>query len=35
MMRTNWVIAEVYVDGAVRIYENIDALPRAYTLPYY
>ncbi|NDJ74689.1 MAG: oligosaccharide flippase family protein, partial [Chloroflexi bacterium] len=25
---------EVYVDGAVRIYENLDALPRAYTLPY-
>jgi len=25
---------EVYVDGAVRIYENRDALPRAYTLPY-
>jgi O-antigen/teichoic acid export membrane protein len=27
--------AEVYVDGAVRIYKNNDALPRAYTLPYY
>ena len=26
---------EVYVDSAVRIYENLDALPRAYTLPYY
>ncbi|MBI5960748.1 MAG: YfhO family protein, partial [Chloroflexi bacterium] len=26
---------EVYVDGGVRIYENLDALPRAYTLPYY
>ncbi len=25
---------EVYVDGAVKIYENLDALPRAYTLPY-
>lgn len=39
----DWVIAdaealrlrEVYVDAAVRIYENLDALPRAYTLPYY
>lgn len=26
---------EVYVDAAVRVYENLDALPRAYTLPYY
>ncbi len=26
---------EVYVDGAIRIYENMDALPRAYTLPYF
>lgn len=25
---------EVYVDGAVRVYRNLDALPRAYTLPY-
>jgi O-antigen/teichoic acid export membrane protein len=25
---------EVYSDDAVRIYENLDALPRAYTLPY-
>ncbi|HML23576.1 MAG TPA: oligosaccharide flippase family protein, partial [Aggregatilinea sp.] len=24
----------VYDDGAVRIYENLDALPRTYTLPY-
>ncbi len=40
---SDWVIEdaealgydEVYVDGAVRIYENRDALPRAYTLPYY
>ncbi len=24
---------EVYVDGGVRIYRNIDALPRAYTVP--
>ena len=39
----DWAIAdaealglrEVYVDAAVRIYENLDALPRAYTLPYY
>jgi len=28
-------LREVYVDGAVRIYENLDALPRAYTLPAY
>ncbi|HVO68771.1 MAG TPA: hypothetical protein VMT24_01925, partial [Aggregatilineaceae bacterium] len=26
---------EVYADSAVHIYENLDALPRAYTLPYY
>src|SRR5690606_26903794 len=26
---------EVYADEAVTIYENADALPRAYTLPYY
>jgi len=26
---------EVYADEAVRIYENSDVLPRAYTLPYY
>jgi len=26
---------EVYVDAAVRIYINTDALPRAYTLPYF
>ncbi|WP_119065888.1 flippase [Aggregatilinea lenta] len=26
--------ALVYDDGTVRIYENLDALPRAYTLPY-
>lgn len=43
---TDWIIQdeaiatdfdEVYVDdnGALRIYENRDALPRAYTLPYY
>jgi O-antigen/teichoic acid export membrane protein len=40
---TDWLIEEperlgyeeVYVDAAVRIYENLDALPRAYTLPYY
>jgi O-antigen/teichoic acid export membrane protein len=40
---TDWMIQdagalgyeEVYADGAVRIYENLDALPRAYTLPYY
>ena len=40
---TDWLIEkperlgyeEVYVDAAVRIYENPDALPRAYTLPYY
>jgi O-antigen/teichoic acid export membrane protein len=41
---TDWIIEgdaaslgykEVYSDGAVRIYENLDALPRAYTLPYY
>lgn len=25
---------EVYADSAVTIYENMDALPRAYTLPY-
>jgi O-antigen/teichoic acid export membrane protein len=25
---------EVYADSAVHIYENLDALPRAYTLPY-
>ncbi len=39
----DWVVAdaealglrEVYVDEAVSIYENLDALPRAYTLPYY
>ncbi|MEB2288248.1 MAG: oligosaccharide flippase family protein [Anaerolineae bacterium] len=28
-------LREVYADEAVRIYENVDALPRAYTLPYY
>ena len=28
-------LREAYVDGAVKIYENLDALPRAYTLPYY
>ncbi len=27
-------LREAYVDGAVKIYENLDALPRAYTLPY-
>jgi O-antigen/teichoic acid export membrane protein len=40
---TDWLIEdadvlgydEVYVDAGVRIYENRDALPRAYTLPYY
>ncbi len=40
---TDWLIEdaaalgyrEVYVDSAVRIYENLDALPRAYTLPYH
>ncbi len=40
---TDWVVQdaealglrEVYADGALRIYENTDALPRAYTLPYY
>ncbi|NLX10940.1 MAG: oligosaccharide flippase family protein [Chloroflexi bacterium] len=40
---TDWLIeepdalgyTEVYVDGATRIYENQDALPRAYTLPYH
>ncbi len=40
---TDWLITdaealglrEVYTDAAVRIYENLDALPRAYTLPYY
>ncbi|MBN1564061.1 MAG: YfhO family protein, partial [Anaerolineae bacterium] len=41
---TDWIIEgdlaalgyeEVYSDGALRIYENLDALPRAYTLPYY
>ncbi|MBN1201236.1 MAG: oligosaccharide flippase family protein [Anaerolineae bacterium] len=40
---TDWLIedagalgyVEVYQDDAVRIYENTDALPRAYTLPYY
>ncbi len=42
-MVTDWLVAdaealglrEVYTDAAVRIYENIDALPRAYLLPYY
>lgn len=28
-------LEEVYADGAIRIYENLDALPRAYTLPYF
>ncbi len=28
-------LREVYADEALRIYENVDALPRAYTLPYY
>jgi len=28
-------LREVYADAAVRIYENLDALPRAYTLPAY
>ncbi len=28
-------LREVYADETVRIYENLDALPRAYTLPYY
>ncbi len=28
-------LREVYGDEAVRIYQNLDALPRAYTLPYY
>ncbi|MCD4686165.1 MAG: flippase, partial [Anaerolineae bacterium] len=40
---TDWIVEdakalglqEVYADGALRIYENPDALPRAYTLPYY
>ncbi len=40
---TDWVVQdaetlglrEVYADGALRVYENTDALPRAYTLPYY
>ncbi|MBN1679531.1 MAG: oligosaccharide flippase family protein [Anaerolineae bacterium] len=39
---TDWLIedaadrgyAEVYTGSGVRIYENLDALPRAYTLPY-
>jgi len=40
---TDWLIedpdvlgySEVYTDSALRIYENLDALPRAYTLPYF
>ncbi|MCZ7539239.1 MAG: flippase [Anaerolineae bacterium] len=28
-------LRQVYADEALRIYENLDALPRAYTLPYY
>ncbi|MBN2306082.1 MAG: oligosaccharide flippase family protein [Anaerolineae bacterium] len=40
---TDWLIEdaaalgyeEVYVDGTVRVYENLDVLPRAYTLLYY